>query len=323
MATLEDLPPTGAPTDWVEHGDFRVWAKLRAGIRRDGVLRTLAGLVRWARVRAGLGRAAVREADDGLLVAFDNPSQRPEALLLFGRLVEPEYELVRRVMREGAVVFDVGGGIGTYAMVAARRGARVHVFEPWGPNVATIERNLTANGLRERVTVHAVAASDRCGTAALRVGGNAFETRLGDAERGTGDHAVPTTTIDECCARSGVDAIDLLKVDVEGHEDHVFAGAEAMLARGAVRLIVFEAGRAYAACRARLESHGYVLGFYLDDAHRFVPMGELDHERLATQRPSGFHCNVVAMAPDPAVAPRRELDLDEGAAPRGVAVPER
>ena len=43
---------------------------------------------------------------------------------------------------------------------------------------------------------------------------------------------VPVRRLDDCLAEWKVDRVDLLKIDVEGHEGKVFAGAERPLASG-------------------------------------------------------------------------------------------
>ena len=53
---------------------------------------------------------------------------------------------------------------------------------------------------------------------------------------------VKIDTIDEYCREKGIDRIDLLKIDVEGHELDVLQGASNMFAKGAVALVDFEFG---------------------------------------------------------------------------------
>ncbi len=60
---------------------------------------------------------------------------------------------IRRLVRQDDVVLDLGCGTGILAMLAARRGARVHAVESMA--VAEIAEELVAaNGLADRITVH-------------------------------------------------------------------------------------------------------------------------------------------------------------------------
>jgi protein arginine N-methyltransferase 1 len=60
---------------------------------------------------------------------------------------------IRALVRPGDVVIDVGCGVGLLAMLAARRGARVHAVEsmPIGGVAAQL---IAHNGLSDRVTLH-------------------------------------------------------------------------------------------------------------------------------------------------------------------------
>ncbi len=60
-------------------------------------------------------------------------------------------EAIESVVRPGQIVLDLGTGIGTYAMFAARAGATVYAVD--GNPVIEIARQLAAdNGLAERIT---------------------------------------------------------------------------------------------------------------------------------------------------------------------------
>jgi hypothetical protein len=58
----------------------------------------------------------------------------------------------------------------------------------------------------------------------------------------SGNERVQVDTLDRYCAAQGVSRIDLLKLDVEGHELHVLNGAVQMFERGAIGMTSFEFG---------------------------------------------------------------------------------
>jgi FkbM family methyltransferase len=51
---------------------------------------------------------------------------------------------------------------------------------------------------------------------------------------------IETVTLDRLCEDRGIDTLDILKMDIQGGELMALKGAETMLARGAIRLIVLE-----------------------------------------------------------------------------------
>ncbi len=53
---------------------------------------------------------------------------------------------------------------------------------------------------------------------------------------------IELTTLDQFCAENNIEAIDFLKLDVEGHEMAVLKGASRMVSEGRVGLIQFEFG---------------------------------------------------------------------------------
>jgi FkbM family methyltransferase len=169
------------------------------------------------------------------------------------------------------LVFDVGANRGEWARAAldAFPEARVHAFEIAAPTFARLAEAL---GTHSRCTLLPYGLGEAEETIALefRPGHDVLTTRLAD----TGIHAAPAERIegrirraDAHCAAHGIDAIDLLKIDVEGGEPQVLDGFGAMVAEGRISVIQFEYGMANITSRvllrdlyARLGAAGYETG---------------------------------------------------------------
>jgi FkbM family methyltransferase len=129
----------------------------------------------------------------------------------------------------GAVFFDIGSYFGWYSLLLAKRfHATAYAFEPVAANYELLVENCRLNPA-VNVRTFQVAMSDR-------VGEVCFHTPSAD-NRGTGrildegGQRVPATTLDAFVAEHGVQKIDAMKIDVEGAEVRVLAGARETLRR--------------------------------------------------------------------------------------------
>lgn len=160
----------------------------------------------------------------------------------------PLPDVVLSVLREWPdQVFDVGANTGFYSLVAAAAAPdiRVHGFEPV-PDIADIAReNFSLNWpTSRRIDLHQVAVSDRAGTMQLHIPAPqadgtietsaSLDSSFKDAHHRSID--VEVVTLDMAWQRAGMPATSLVKIDVEGAEHLVLAGAAEMI--GACRPIV-------------------------------------------------------------------------------------
>lgn len=162
-----------------------------------------------------------------------------------------EAALVGRAVRAGdsqrpLVFLDVGANLGEWtetALAAARavgRTLQVHVFEPTPAAADCLARSLAGH---DCTTVHRLALSDRSGTAQFSV----FGETAGTNSLETDPDADPMQVIEvkiatgaDFAASAGLAAIDLVKVDTEGHDYRVLAGFEPLLAQGVIGAVQFE-----------------------------------------------------------------------------------
>lgn len=203
----------------------------------------------WRRLVQTLKRSAVYDAASRTVTVQHGPLRgmrkygpfcESDFAFALGRF-EPEVsEALRRYARPGMTAFDLGANAGHLTLLLAQlvgREGRVHAFEPVPEDARCLEETMRINAL-PNVTIHAAAVADRTGTAELAVAG-AFDGAARLAELAVENGAatgrrlvrVPVVSLDDFCAREGLERVDLVKMDVEGAERLALAGMEAVLAR--------------------------------------------------------------------------------------------
>jgi FkbM family methyltransferase len=158
-------------------------------------------------------------------------------------------EVIHRLLDPGDLAVDVGANMGYLTSLMATRvgpAGTVIAFEPHPRVFEVLERNVVRwQNDRTIGTIEArnLALSNTAGVGRLAVQPN-FERHMGLASLraaaesgGPNDVEVRLATLDELL---GDREIALLKIDVEGHEHAVLQGAEALVAEGRVRDVVFE-----------------------------------------------------------------------------------
>jgi FkbM family methyltransferase len=141
-------------------------------------------------------------------------------------------------------IVDVGANVGDVAVYLRRwfPHATIHAIEPIGATFRTLQER-TRHDPAIRCHQLALGAAPERREIALRVDSE-LNTLVDDpaiAHATTGAReTIAIDTLDAFSAREGIDSIDLLKLDVQGFEEAVIAGAEAMLPR--TRFLYAEAG---------------------------------------------------------------------------------
>ncbi len=152
-------------------------------------------------------------------------------IYLFGVWEPDATAAVRRLLKPGSTVVDVGANIGYFSLLAAisvgQQGS-VHAIEALPSTRRLLRRNLASNQM-SNIRVHAVAASDREGLVEMFRARPAFigssSTKAGAVSEG----AVPSARLDDLLAEVEPGRVTLLKVDVEGDEAAVLRGATKLL----------------------------------------------------------------------------------------------
>ena len=187
------------------------------------------------------GSDEVRTRRSGINWVLDLREGIDLTIFMLGAFERDTLRALEGLVREGATVLDVGANIGAHTLHLARlvgEKGRVIAFEPTDFAVAKLRLNIRANPeLARRVELHQAflvaktgAPMDTAVASSWPVDGTAAD----DAQMGsramnmTGASA---TTLDSVIAAAGDPDVQLIKMDIDGHELEVLEGARALLER--------------------------------------------------------------------------------------------
>lgn len=146
-----------------------------------------------------------------------------------------------------SVIFDVGANVGSSAQqyLNGFPEATIYCFEPVAATYQQLQTNV-GSAARVRCFQQAIGATAGAGTMVLQGTSDIFY--LAEATQRQAKHAdapretVELETIDRVCAAQGIERINLLKIDTEGADLDVLAGAQRMVAEQRIDLVEVEAG---------------------------------------------------------------------------------
>ena len=162
-------------------------------------------------------------------------------------------EMIVREM-ENPVIFDVGANFGWYGLILSRfsSNSTVHFFEANPDIAALLSKTVLVNGLPLRAKINNLAVSDQSGQALylevpkLHKGSSSicgFNHDLSEYYENKEDFSrfeVTSIMLDDYCKTHSILSVDFMKIDVEGAEEQVVAGATDTIARSSNLAIMLE-----------------------------------------------------------------------------------
>lgn len=191
-------------------------------------------------------------------------------------------KLVGSLSRESICVFDVGANKGDFISLIeeeVEKEREIHAFEPLSSTYEDLQNryggkkgiitNKFALGkkIEEREVYYDEEGSGL--TSMTKRDISHIDKKMSKSE------SIKVNTIDNYCSENNIDEIDILKVDVEGHELDVFEGANKMMKNDLVKYVIFEFGGCSIDTRT-----------YMKDYFSFF--GEVGFKRISRITPSGY-----------------------------------
>lgn len=193
------------------------------------------------------------------------------------------FGLLTRVCREPYCIFDVGANRGQFlALTLEKVGSSnftVHCFEPSKEAFLNLSNNSVHN---DKVFLNNIGLGRTQGEAKLYYdqegSGLASLTKRNLLHFGadfTKSETIRIDTIDNYCKTNNLTKVDLLKIDVEGHELDVLEGTRNMLEHNLIKIVTFEFGGCNIDTRTFFRDFWYFFSEFNMKLLRITPSGHL------------------------------------------------
>ena len=194
----------------------------------------------YARLTESFKETHAIETDRGILkFRVDSPGSVPQDPKSVRS--EPEtFEWIRKVLKEGDVLWDIGANIGVFSLYAALNKNKVLSLEPSAESYATLNANIRLNGLEKYIQALCFAGSKETNLIDLFMKDTSAGASHNSIESSTnqfgefdvnGLQAVIAIKLDDLEKIKGVLLPNHIKLDVDGKELDILEGATNVLSK--------------------------------------------------------------------------------------------
>ena len=172
----------------------------------------------------------------------------------------PAHRIIDKYLKDNSVILDIGANIGSHTLYWAieRKAKKVYSFEPFDMIYEILEANVKLNSLQDVVTTYSFGLSDEECRAKK---GFVYNKNLGSTKFLKQENG--EATLKALDSLEIPEKIDLIKIDVEGHEVEVLKGALKTLEKNKPILVIESFDK-----KAELEEVIFPLGYVQVDTIR-------------------------------------------------------
>lgn len=170
---------------------------------------------------------------------------------LFSGIISPfqiisegyEMDFFKKEIKPGMTVLDIGANVGIYTLTASALvgdKGKVFAFEPDKLNFKMLEDAVLKHSCKNTFLEN-IALSNKKGSTKLYIdevnpGNHSFGQK--NLYKGKKAVTIQTIKLDDYLAKNGVKKVDFIKIDVQGAESLVFAGASKLLKQKNIKILM-------------------------------------------------------------------------------------
>ena len=193
-----------------------------------------------------LPRSYIIFSKDGRKFDADLNEPMYKGVFYTGLYERRETEIVKKLIKEGDVAFDIGANFGWYTTLFATlvgKTGSVHSFEPVPSIFDQLKRNIEINHLNDNVILNNFALGSEEGQTTLHLFKGLPSGHASISDLGRDDYVqyqIPIMTLDKYIFDKGISKVDFIKCDVEGAEMMVIKGGTQLFSSNNPPIILIE-----------------------------------------------------------------------------------
>jgi len=142
-----------------------------------------------------------------------------------------ETEILKKEIKPGDTVVDVGAHIGYYTLLFSKLvgpSGKVFSFEPAPQNFSILEKNINFNSCKNVILINK-AVGNQPGLAKIHLTPSTGDFNFVDTKEDKQELELPIITLDGYFSSRGNTQIDFIKMDIEGYEPRALSGMKNIL----------------------------------------------------------------------------------------------
>lgn len=169
----------------------------------------------------------IRKVNDYPMLLTFRESGISKGLMINRQRENVETEVVKRIVKPGMCILEIGANVGYYTILMAKlvgENGKIYSYEPYPPSIDILVRNIKLNKLNDIVEVQSLAVSSENTIQKLYLGkaSNVHSLINYKTDDNDADYIeVETKDIMEILVNTDR-KIDLVRMDIEGHERELF-----------------------------------------------------------------------------------------------------
>jgi len=152
--------------------------------------------------------------------------------ILTGESEPSQTELMKKIVKPGMIVFDLGANFGWFSLVLSKlvgSSGRVYSFEADPTLTDILKENIELNNL-SNISVQSMAVSNKEGVSKFSLN-KSYDTRnqLDSISNSENTINVKVISLDEFCKKEKLKKVDFIKMDIEGSEPKALEGMKKII----------------------------------------------------------------------------------------------